>query len=85
MGREFNIPWVGDQHIIDRGVKIPWVGFNIPGIGGSICHGQGVKRLSVKDQNTMDRIPIQYLLLNCHANLRQELQLPSNIYSVLYM
>jgi hypothetical protein len=26
MGNGFDMPWVGCQNTIDRGVKIPWVG-----------------------------------------------------------
>jgi hypothetical protein len=61
IGRVFDIPWVGGQNNMDRG-KI-WKGgqntigrgFKIPWIVGLNYH--------VRDHNTMDRFPIQYLLL----------------------
>jgi len=55
MYRGFDIPWVGGQNTMGKGinipsiggvrysmglrVKIPWVGSDIPWIAGLICHG----------------------------------------------
>ena len=49
MGRGVNIPWVGGQNTMGRGV-------DIPSLRGSICHGQG-------GQNTMGREGVQYILI----------------------
>ena len=56
MGRELDIPWVGDQ--------IPWIGgsvyhgqgVKIQWVGDSICHGYGIPcTMGREGQNTMGR------------------------------
>jgi hypothetical protein len=38
-GYGFDIPWVGDQNTMDRGVKIPWEGDQNTMGRGSKYHG----------------------------------------------
>ena len=47
MGMGVRKPWVGVQYTMNIEVKIPWIGVDIPWIGGLIYHGYG-------GQHTMD-------------------------------